>query len=68
LAAQELNTTPHVLYGCYVLGRNWFFVVLEGRQYAVSDAFVSSQDDIFQILSTIKEAKKLIEEILSNIP
>jgi hypothetical protein len=68
LAAQELNATPHLLYGCYVLGRNWFFVVLEGREYAVSDAFVSSQDDIFQILSIVKQAKELIEEILSNIP
>lgn len=68
LAAQELNATPHLLYGCYVLGRNWFFVVLEGREYAVSDAFVSTQDDIFQILSIVKEAKQLIEEILSKIP
>jgi hypothetical protein len=68
LAAQELNATPHVLYGCYVLGRNWFFVILEEKEYAVSDAFVSSQDDIFQILSIIKEAKELIEEILSNTP
>jgi hypothetical protein len=68
LAAQELNATPHLLYGCYVLGRNWFFVVLEGREYAVSDAFVSTQDDIFQIFSIVKEAKQLIEEILSKIP
>jgi hypothetical protein len=68
LAAQELNATPHLLYGCYVLGRNWFFVVLEGKEYAVSDAFVSSQDDIFQILSIVKQAKELIEEILSKIP
>ena len=68
LAAQELNTMPHRLYGCYVLGRNWFFVVLEGKEYAVSDAFVSTQDDIFQILSIIKQAKQLIEEILQMTP
>ncbi len=64
-AAQSRNTHKHAMYGCYVVGRNWFFVVLEGKEYAVSDAFVSTQDDVFQILAILQQAKAYIEEILA---
>jgi hypothetical protein len=70
-AAQTLNSTTylgqsHPMYGCYVVGRNWFFVVLDGLEYATSDAFVSTQDDIFQIIAIVQEAKTYIEEILAK--
>ncbi len=64
-AAQTLNAQKHPLYGCYVVGRNWFFVVLEGKDYAVSDAFVSTQEDVFQIMAILQQAKAYIEEILA---
>ena len=64
-AAQTLNAQKHPLYGCYVVGRNWFFVVLEGKDYAVSDTFVSTQDDVFQIVAILQQAKAYIEEILA---
>jgi hypothetical protein len=63
LAARELNTTKYPLYGCYVVGRNWFFVVLEGSEYAESDAFVATQEDIFQIFSILREAKAIITRL-----
>lgn len=63
-AAQNLNSKKHPMYGCYVVGRNWFFVVLEGLEYAVSDAFVSTQDDVFQIVSILKQAQAYIDEIV----
>ncbi len=34
--AQRQNAENLPLYGCYVLGRNWFFVILEDQKYAVS--------------------------------
>jgi hypothetical protein len=67
LAAQELNSSKHLLYGCYVIGRNWFFVVLDGRKYAVSNAYNAADNDIFHIVSIIKEAKVYIEEILVQL-
>lgn len=63
-AAQNLNSKKHPMYGCYVVGRNCFFVVLEGLEYAVSDAFVSTQDDVFQIVSILKQAQAYIDEIV----
>ena len=61
VGAQRQNTEPIPLYGCYVLGRNWFFVVLEGKQYSVSDAFVATQDDIFRIYSAMYEVQRRVE-------
>jgi hypothetical protein len=66
LAAQENNPLKHPLYGCYVIGRFWFLVVLEGDKYAVSDAFVATQDDIFQIVAFLQEIKNYIEKFLSS--
>ncbi len=60
LAAQALNDENMPLYGCYVLGRFWFFVVLEGKDYAVSNAFNASDDDIFTIVYLLKEAQSRI--------
>jgi hypothetical protein len=63
LAAQELNETEHPLYGCYVIGRFWYFVVLRGREYAQSLAFDATQStDIISILSILKEANTRLAE------
>jgi hypothetical protein len=66
LVARELNHIEYPLYGCYVVGRNWFFVVLEGTEYAVSDAFVATQDDLFNIVAILKQTKVFIEEMIST--
>jgi hypothetical protein len=60
LAARALNNADFPLYGSYVVGRMWFFVILEGSTYAESDAFIASNDDIFTILSILREAKAII--------
>ncbi len=61
LAARTLNGDDAPMYGCYIVGRNWFFVVLEGRNYAVSDAFVATQDDIFQIVAILQATKRYVK-------
>ena len=58
VGAQRQNDASFPLYGCYVLGRNWFFVVMENDQYAVSDALVATQEDIFRIYSVLEEIKQ----------
>ena len=58
VGAQRQNDASFPLYGCYVVGRNWFFVVLENEQYAVSNAFNSTQEDIFRIYSILEEIRQ----------
>lgn len=66
LVSYHLNKHKEMLYGCYVVGRNWFFVVFDGENYAVSDAFVATQD-IYQIIAILKKVKDFIATQL-NIP
>ena len=63
LAARELNHIEYPLYGTYIVGRNWFFIVLEASSYAESLAFDATQDDIFHIFSILREAKAIITRL-----
>ena len=67
IAAQHKNKVEFPLKGCYVLGRNWFFIILTpDGVYSVSDAFVSTQDDIFQIFKVLKNTKTEIERLIER--
>lgn len=61
LVAQHLNHEPRPIYGCYVMGRFWFFVVLAGTNYAVSDAFTATSTDLLQITCILRKIRQLIE-------
>jgi hypothetical protein len=69
LVAYENNLTePKMkekpIYGAYVIGRNWFFVILQGREYAISDAYVATQaDDLLDIFRILKANRQVIREI-----
>lgn len=65
LVAQNKNNDDYPIYGCYVNGRNWHFVVLEGKEYGVSDAFVAThKDELLQIHSILTEIKYYIHQRL----
>jgi hypothetical protein len=63
LTAQTKNEAYQIpIYGLYTIGRNWYFVMLIGQEYAVSRQFDSTEEDVWQIVSILKKAKLLIEE------
>ena len=68
LVARELNSTQRSqqepLYGSYIIGRDWFFVMLLDKQYVVSRAFDSTQNDIFRIVAILRLLKQYIEQWL----
>ncbi|TAE00723.1 MAG: hypothetical protein EAZ97_05125 [Bacteroidetes bacterium] len=52
------------VYGAYVIGRNWFFVVLKDREYGISDAYVAThEDELMDILRILKSSRETIREI-----
>ncbi len=60
VAAQIENKDEKPLYGCYVSGRNWFFVVLDDKKYAVSSAYDATDEvKIAQILAILFYFKEL---------
>jgi hypothetical protein len=64
LAAQAINDDGLPLYGCYVVGRNWFFLALDGKEYDVSLAYDATQDDIFDILAILRNLKVVLSSRL----
>ncbi|CAK8717024.1 MAG: hypothetical protein CDV28_1365 [Candidatus Electronema aureum] len=64
MAAQKLNHDGKPMYGCYVMGRLWFFVVLQGNDYAGSLAYDATKDDIKDIFSILKKMKEIIVKLI----
>jgi hypothetical protein len=64
LAAQKLNEDQNPIYGCYIVGRMWVFIALEGKKYAFSKSFTVDDDDIFDIFRILKSLKWHIEQRL----
>jgi hypothetical protein len=64
--AQSLNTAlDKPLYGCYTLGRFWFFVVLVGKEYRVSRAYDATQtEDLTAMVAILEKVKAYIHQVL----
>ena len=62
LVAQELNEHRHPVYGAYIIGRDWCFMTLQGKQYAMSEPYVATRDDLFDIFRILKVLKQMIIE------
>jgi len=60
LAAQALNPRPHPMYGLYVAGKLWHFLVLQEREYVISQGFLADGEDIFSIFNMLKALKILL--------
>ncbi|RKZ66243.1 MAG: hypothetical protein DRQ99_10270 [Candidatus Parabeggiatoa sp. nov. 3] len=65
IAAQKLNNDNQPIYGCYVMGRFWFFVVLEGLEYSTSLAYDATKDDIRSIFGILKNTKGMISKMIT---
>jgi hypothetical protein len=68
LAYEKNRDVPQMaeqsIYGTYVVGRQWFFVVLKDREYGISDSYASThKDELLDILRIMKAARQKIREI-----
>ena len=63
LVAQEINERQHPVYGCYVRGQLWFFMVLEGPQYCINVPHTATRNDIFDIFRILKVLKQIITDL-----
>ncbi len=68
VAAQAINSRPHPVYGAYVIGRHWYFVVLEGKHYAESLAYDATKGEIKQIVGILRNTQVLIDTMLQPRP
>ena len=63
LVARTLNEEQHPIYGAYVVGSDWRFMVLNGNHYTISRDYSAISDEIFVILRTLKELKQIVMEL-----
>ena len=63
LATQHLNQDGQPVFGCFILGRFWFFMGLQGTEYAISSSFdVEKNHELLEILKILKQQKQMILE------
>ena len=57
--AEENGRKP--LYGLYIVGLNWNFMVLNGNEYCVSQSYNSEKEELFDIFRMLKALKHIIK-------
>jgi hypothetical protein len=61
VAAQVINKSDQPLYGSYIVGRDWFFGVLEGKIYTISNAYNATKEtDLREIVFILRRLKQII--------
>lgn len=60
LTAQTLNGNSEIIYGCYMVGRLWFFASLIDNQFCFSAGYVADGQDIYRIYQVLKKLKDYI--------
>ncbi len=64
LVGQSLNDDlSKPIYGCYVNGRDWYFMILLGKEYSISQDFSATTDDIFEVFATLKALKEIVTKL-----
>ena len=61
LVARELNQNEYPIYGLFVVGLVWNFIVLDKNKYCISQDYSSSNEDVFAIFKILKNLKKIIK-------
>ncbi len=67
IVAQKLNNNKCPVYGAYVVGKQWHFMILEDKTYTISRAFDATRNDIFDIFKILKNLKITITEIFKKM-
>jgi hypothetical protein len=61
LIAQTLNNNDKPIYGCYLLGKDWYFTTLYQQNYSYSKSYDATQvDELIQILHILSNLKNVI--------
>ncbi len=67
VASQKQNQDNKPIYGVYVVGRLWFFVILDGSEYAVSKSYSAEDEEIFKIFAMLLYIKDIMEQLYQEI-
>lgn len=66
VTAYTLNNDQHPVYGVYIMGRYWHFVVLHEQAYAVHTGLNATDEELFHIFGVLKNTITIINEWVKN--
>jgi hypothetical protein len=66
LVAREQNENKLPIYGLFVVGLDWYFIVLTGNEYCISRTYHADHEEIFAIFKMMKALKQMIHQELHN--
>jgi hypothetical protein len=49
------------MYGCYIIGQNWYFILLEQKKYAIATPLAATGNDILDIFRIMKSLKAIVD-------
>ena len=62
LLAQEKNQNGKPIYGAEIIGRNWSFVIMQGREYCISPSYNSiKKDELLDIIAILRKFRHILE-------
>ena len=62
LIAQKMNQNGKPMYGVDIMGKSWQFVIMEGREYCISETYDSvNKADLLAIISILRHFKHILE-------
>ncbi len=61
LIAQVENNNNKPLYGIEVVGKQWTFIIMEGKEYCISKSYDSlNKDDLLKIIAILRKFKHIL--------
>jgi hypothetical protein len=63
LVAQTLNNDQKPIFGSYIVGRHWHFMVLQGNEYTISKSYTIDDNEIFAVYQVLKGLRFQIEHL-----
>jgi hypothetical protein len=65
LIAQEINKNGKPIYGVYIIGGFWYFMVMQGSEYAISQPYIATKkEELLQIIAILRHFKIILERDL----
>jgi hypothetical protein len=65
LIAQSLNHNNKPIYGCEIVGKNWRFVVLLGKEYCISKTYdCTEKEELMLIIAILRNFRQILEREL----
>ncbi|MDX2301347.1 MAG: hypothetical protein NW226_01050, partial [Microscillaceae bacterium] len=59
-----INENKKPIYGLYIVGLIWNFMVLNGQEYCISKSFNAEDEEILEIFRMLKALKHIIKTTL----